>query len=386
MQKTEQKLYVTPFTPAYWRDAAAQLFNVRILCITAILIALRVAIKSVYIPVGPELNVTFGFFVNALGASIFGPVVAIIAAAITDTLGCIIAPQGTYFFPFIFVEIAGSLVFALFLWRAKMSATRVILSRFFVSVVCNFIMNPLIMIWYYAWLGNGQNYAFITLPRVVKNLALFPFEAFLLVIFMGVMIPILAKLKLIPKEQVKPVLTKGHIALLAALLVVAVIIVVMFYTMWMPTQPQSTSTTLSDIKVTLKSDRELYKLSALNSDAPMTVTVTVECYRYNRRLKRTIAPGCCLYFCPSVSRTWLHRFYRIHIAVCQPRSPRRTQDQRADAFVRCRLWSGARAGHSLWRHARSVFRRRKKRFSGSQRHLPGSIDYLYPHLLQAPAA
>ena len=276
MQKTEQKLYLTPFTPAYWRDAAAQLFNVRILCITAILIALRVAIKSVYIPVGPELNVTFGFFVNALGASIFGPVVAIIAAAITDTLGCIIAPQGTYFFPFIFVEIAGSLVFALFLWRAKMSATRVILSRFFVSVVCNFIMNPLIMIWYYAWLGNGQNYAFITLPRVVKNLALFPFEAFLLVIFMGVMIPILAKLKLIPKEQIKPVLTKGHIVLLAVLLVVAVIIVVMFYSLWMPTQPQSTSTTLSDIKVTLKSDREHYKLADMDPAAPMTVNVTVK--------------------------------------------------------------------------------------------------------------
>ena len=276
MQKTEQKLYLTPFTPAYWRDAAAQLFNVRILCITAILIALRVAIKSVYIPVGPELNVTFGFFVNALGASIFGPVVAIIAAAITDTLGCIIAPQGTYFFPFIFVEIAGSLVFALFLWRAKMSATRVILSRFFVSVVCNFIMNPLIMIWYYAWLGNGQNYAFITLPRVVKNLALFPFEAFLLVIFMGVMIPILAKLKLIPKEQVKPVLTKVHIVLLAVLLVVAVIIVVMFYSLWMPTQPQSTSTTLGDMKVTLKSDREHYKLADMDPDAPFTITITVK--------------------------------------------------------------------------------------------------------------
>ena len=276
MQKTEQKLYLTPFTPAYWRDAAAQLFNVRILCITAILIALRVAIKSVYIPVGPELNVTFGFFVNALGASIFGPVVAIIAAAITDTLGCIIAPQGTYFFPFIFVEIAGSLVFALFLWRAKMSATRVILSRFFVSVVCNFIMNPLIMIWYYAWLGNGQNYAFITLPRVVKNLALFPFEAFLLVIFMGVMIPILAKLKLIPKEQVKPVLTKVHIVLLAVLLVVAAIIVVMFYSLWMPTQPQSTSTTLGDMKVTLKSDREHYKLADMDPDAPFTITITVK--------------------------------------------------------------------------------------------------------------
>ena len=138
-----QTIYKTPFSLAYWKDAASQLFDIRILCIAAILIALRVALKKLQIPVGgPELQITFGFFVNALGASIFGPIVAIVAAAISDTLGCIIAPNGTYFFPFIFVEIGGSLIFALWLWRAKLSATRIILSRFFVSVCCNLILNP----------------------------------------------------------------------------------------------------------------------------------------------------------------------------------------------------------------------------------------------------
>lgn len=276
MQKTEQKLYTTPFSRGYWRDAAAQLFDVRILCVTAVLIALRVAIKAVQIPIGPELNITFGFFVNALGASIFGPVVAMLAAAITDTLGCILFPQGSYFFPFIFVEIAGSLVFALWLWRAKLSATRVILSRFSVSVVCNYILNPLIMIWYYAWLGNGQSYAFVTLPRVVKNVALFPFEAFLLVIFMGAMIPILARFRLIPEKQVKPILTKWHILLLALLLIVAILVVVAFYFFWMPTQPQSKSATVENIKLTLKSDRERYSLKKLDSENPFTITVTVK--------------------------------------------------------------------------------------------------------------
>ncbi len=274
MEKTEQTLYSHPLSRAYWREAAAQLFNVRILCVTAILIALRVAIKAAQIPVGPELNITFGFFVNALGASVFGPVVAVIAAAITDTLGCIIAPTGTYFFPFIFVEIGGSLIFALWLWRAKLSATRVILSRFFVSAVCNLVLNPLIMIWYYAWLGNGKNYAFMTLPRTVKNLALFPFEAFLLVVFLGAMMPILAKLHLIPKMQTKPILNKKHIALLAVLLVIAIVIVIMFYGLWMPTQPTSASVTQSDVKVTIKAPRAHYAIEDVPAmDYAMTVTI-----------------------------------------------------------------------------------------------------------------
>ena len=56
------------------------------LAVAAILIAVRVALKSVAIPIAPPtLMINLGFFVNALGAMIFGPVVAILAAAISDT-------------------------------------------------------------------------------------------------------------------------------------------------------------------------------------------------------------------------------------------------------------------------------------------------------------
>ena len=81
-------LYASPFSKAYWRDAARELGKVRMLAVAAILIAVRVALKSVAIPIAPPtLMINLGFFVNALGAMIFGPVVAIIAAAISDTLG-----------------------------------------------------------------------------------------------------------------------------------------------------------------------------------------------------------------------------------------------------------------------------------------------------------
>lgn len=272
----QAQIYKHPFLLAYWRDAAMQLADIRILCVAAILIAARVALKSVQIPVGPDLNITIGFFVNALGASVFGPVVAVVAAAISDTLGCILFPTGTYFFPFIFVEIAGSLIFALFLWRARLSATRIILSRFFVSAVCNFIMNPTIMVWYYAWLNEGKSYAFVTVPRVVKNLALFPVEAFLLVLFMNALLPALMKLSLILKPQEKLTLTKKHLVLLVILAAFSVGIVFGYYTLYYPTQPRSVSAADESVKLTLKSDRGTYMLYDVDPTAPLAFTATLK--------------------------------------------------------------------------------------------------------------
>lgn len=269
-----EPIYKSPFSRAYWKDAAAQLFDVRMLCIAAILIAVRVALKSVQIPVGPSLNITVGFFVNALGASIFGPVVAVIAAAISDTLGCIIFPQGPYFFPFILEEISGSLLFALVLWRSKMTATRVIVSRFSVVAITNLIVNPTLMMWYYD-VFYQKSYAFMTVPRVVKNVAMFPAEAFLLVLFMGAMIPVITKMKLIPKTDVRPILSKRHIVLLVIFFIIAALIVTGYYALFIPTQPQSKSITSGELTLTVKSDRGAYNAEDI-PNSPITLTATLK--------------------------------------------------------------------------------------------------------------
>lgn len=232
--KASSNLYPHPFSAAYWRDAAYQLFDTRMLCIAAIITALRIAVKAFSIPVGQNLDVTFGFFVNALGSMIYGPVMGLVSGAISDTLGAILFPEGAYFFPWIFVEMAGSLIFALWLWRAKLSTARIILSRFSVTLICNLLMTPLVMIWNYAWINNGKSYKFITIPRLVKNLTLFPVESFLLVLFLGALIPALVKLGMIDRSQTKPVFTKKHIALLVVLFLIALVVVVVYYQVYLP--------------------------------------------------------------------------------------------------------------------------------------------------------
>lgn len=182
-------LYATPFSRAYWRDAAGELKNVRILVFAALMIALRVALKSLGIPIAADLRINIAFFINAFGAMVFGPVVAILCAAISDTLGCLLFPVGPYFFPFVFIEIAGSLIFALFLYRTKLTASRVILSRFCICFFVNILLNTPVM-WLYYKLVLGKSYLLFQVPRIVKNLALFPLESVLLILFLRLTAPL----------------------------------------------------------------------------------------------------------------------------------------------------------------------------------------------------
>ena len=214
-------LYATPFSKAYWRDAAAELKDTRMLVFAALMIALRVALKSLGIPIAADLKINIAFFINAFGAMTFGPVVAIVAAAISDTLGCLLFPSGAYFFPFIFIEIAGSLIFALFLYRARVTATRVILSRFCIDFFVNIVMNAPIM-WLYYKLIIGKSYVLFQLPRIIKNLALFPLESVLLILFLTAMMPLGRKLGLLYDQGEHLKLQKRQVALLASLFVIGV--------------------------------------------------------------------------------------------------------------------------------------------------------------------
>lgn len=220
-------LFPHPFSKAYWIEAAKELKRVRVLVFAALMIALRVLLKMVSIPIGLDLRINTAFFVNAYGAAVFGPVVAIVAAAISDTLGCILFPTGTYFFPFIFIEIAGSLVFALCFYRAHISATRVIVSRFCIDFFVNIVLNtPIMMIYYHFVLG--KYYAIVDLPRIVKNLVMFPIESVLLILFFQLVIPPTKKVGFIQSDVDKLKFSKRTAALLIALFVAGSIAVAGF--------------------------------------------------------------------------------------------------------------------------------------------------------------
>lgn len=196
-QKKTTNLYPHPFSRAYWRDAVAELGDTHMLVFAALMIALRLVVKQLFIPITPFLHINVAYFVNALGAMVFGPVFAIICAAITDVLGYLIRPDGVYFIPFILTEIGGSLVFALFLYRARVNTVRIMLSRFCINLFINVLLQTPIMMWYYALFMDGKQYTFaMAVPGMIKNILMFPIESVLLALFLSVMLPITSRLGL----------------------------------------------------------------------------------------------------------------------------------------------------------------------------------------------
>ena len=228
MSEKSNQLFPTPFSRKYWECASAEMKSTRILVIAALLTALRIAVKALTIPVGPSLNITFGFLVNSVGSMIYGPVVAIIASAISDTLGAILFPSGTYFFPFIFEEIAGGVLFALFYYRAKLSAVRIILGRFAVTLVCNILLNPVLMYYYYMFV-LGKSYTLFTLPRLIKNVALFPLQALILIILFKALVPFTNRMGLTFTGTEKLNTTKKDIVLIVIMTIVSAVCVYLYY-------------------------------------------------------------------------------------------------------------------------------------------------------------
>ena len=183
-KQCDKALFSTPFCKNYWKLSFSELKNVRMLVLAAVIVALRVAVKSITIPLMEGLHISLDFFVNSVGSMIYGPVLGIIVGACSDTIGALLFPSGVYFFPFIFVEMTSSFIFGLFLYRSKLTVTRIIFARFSVVVFDNLFLNQIIMKYYYTIIYN-KDYAIFRLPRLIKNLCLFPFESLLLVIFLS---------------------------------------------------------------------------------------------------------------------------------------------------------------------------------------------------------
>ena len=225
---TRQKstaLYPHPFSKAYWRDAAAELKDIKMLVITALMIALRIALKPFAIYIGPQMAIQTATLATALGAMIFGPVVAIPAAMISDTIGFMIFPTGDYFLPFMLTEIASTMIYALCFYRAKPSASRVMIARFLICSLVNVVLQQLIFAWQYTYMGNPDKakdsiMGIMGMARIFKNLFFFPIETVVITLFLKVLVPVTTRAKLTYGGSTGLEFSKKQIAALVLLVVI----------------------------------------------------------------------------------------------------------------------------------------------------------------------
>ncbi len=220
MQKKvgNKQLFRTPFCREYWRLALAELRNTKMLVFAALILALRIAVKPLSIPIAGDLKEGIGFIINAFGSMIYGPAVALLSGALSDTLGYLLFPAGVYFPAYMITEMAGSFVFALFLYRTEITVPRLLLCRFSICLFVNVVLAYPIHVWYYTAV-MGKEYS-MALIRVVKNIALFPIETVILTMVFRVLLPPFVKLDYAHSDAGKLALDRQHILLLACLFVI----------------------------------------------------------------------------------------------------------------------------------------------------------------------
>jgi len=190
----EQRHY-SLFTVKYWKEAASTAMQLRVVVVASLFIAVRIAIATLYIPIGTELRVTFGFFVNAFGAHIYGPVLAPVSGFITDIVSYFLRPMGAFFPGYTLTAMAGSFVYAIFLFRRRITVLRLAATKLFVNLFVNVGMNSL---WSAILYSRGFYYYFTT--RLIKNIVLLPIEVFVLVVFFRAMTPVAKRLGLLPEQ------------------------------------------------------------------------------------------------------------------------------------------------------------------------------------------
>ena len=222
MEKTvdNRKLFKTPFCREYWNLAFAELRNTKMIVFSALILALRVALKPLSIPIAADLKEGIGFIANAFGSMIYGPVIALLNGALSDTLGFILFPDGIYFPAFMITEMAGSFVFALFLYRAEISVTRLLLCRFTICLLVNVVLSYPINVWYYS-VALGKDYD-MAMIRVVKNIAMFPVETVILAVVFRALIPPFQRLGYVYAGTKSLDFTRKHIVILACLFVAGI--------------------------------------------------------------------------------------------------------------------------------------------------------------------
>ncbi len=192
----ERKVFLFMFLKSYWKSSADNLKNVRMLAFIALMIALKIVIGFIRIPVGENLRITLTYIVVAIEGMVVGPVAGMTSAFITDNLSFILFPDGAYFPGYTLTAMLGSLFYSIFLYKKKPTWSRITLAK-----ICNnYLVNVLLgSLW--SSMLYGKAYLVYATTSLIKNTVLLPIEIILLMISIKFILPILKNKNLVNISQ-----------------------------------------------------------------------------------------------------------------------------------------------------------------------------------------
>ena len=161
-------------------ESAYGLKNTRILCASAVLAALYVALYALKLQLTPQLRIAFAFIPLALSGWLFGAVPAMLVGAVGAVVGALLFPSGAFFPGFTLTAILSGLIYGLCLYRCKRVLAGAAAAKFLVNMLMNVLLNA-----YWLSMITGKGYAVYLTSHFIKNIAVLPAEIILLWLIMS---------------------------------------------------------------------------------------------------------------------------------------------------------------------------------------------------------
>ena len=181
---------------SYWKQATAEIKTLRKLVFAALVIALRIVMSGLFIPVGANLRIYFSFFISALGGVVCGPVLSILIGFSADILGVMFFPSGPYFVGYTISSMLGGFVYGIFLYKRPISGVRLFMCKAVINLGVNVLLGSL-----WSAILYSKGYYFYMVQSLSKNLLLLPLEVVAMYLFFKLALPAAAQAEMIPKEQ-----------------------------------------------------------------------------------------------------------------------------------------------------------------------------------------
>lgn len=164
----------------FFRRSAQELKTPRTLVICAMLVALKLVLDAlnIRIQITPSLRISFDFIAVAMGGMLFGPVPAMLIGAAGDIIGYFVNSGGGIYFPgFTLTAVLAGLVWGCGFYGKKVTYLRALCTKAVINILLNILLNSV-------WLKLLYDKAiWVEMPmRILKNLAMLPLEALLLVL------------------------------------------------------------------------------------------------------------------------------------------------------------------------------------------------------------
>lgn len=199
MNKIRTEVYRSPLSPGYWKTARADFHDARYLVIAAMMIAACLALS--YIPSirlwDGNVRVTWGFLARSVCGLICGPITALVFGFAEDTISYLMHSSDPYFPGYALTTMLGTLIYALFLYRTKPTVWKVFLAKFFTNVL-NVTLGAL-----WSAILYNKGYLYYAGKSLIKNVVMLPVQTVMLCVLLAALLPILARMKIIPKEMGK---------------------------------------------------------------------------------------------------------------------------------------------------------------------------------------